>query len=338
MASSVETAPRSSSGVENRDTSSISLPSSLHGRRNFRSSSLSQGCGTRSHNVYADDQFHRRTSADGESQISEAPDTHEFYDTLTEPESKRDVDHKRTFPMDICCCGCLQTGNQMRYHLRIAGPSMSGKTALVRYLKHGQFTPTQPTKEIEVSRIVWQDCPFIMWDSRKHNEAEMKPALPMTANIANDLKKRSLVVAHHSMDAIIYVVDASDPGRLKIAGRDFERLLRRYHNVPVVLVVGAKGDKAGSVNHSQIRMQLRLLETTYDRECAVCLVSNVTGEGIYEAMDWVYNKIRQREGFWTSFSRRFCVKRDNDLHFRFPVLGFTHWDPFSCCRYSRLSS
>lgn len=38
----------------------------------------------------------------------------------------------------------------------------------------------------------------------------------MSPNLAKDLKKRSLIAAHHTMNAIIYVVDASDPGRLKI--------------------------------------------------------------------------------------------------------------------------
>lgn len=41
-----------------------------------------------------------------------------------------------------CFCG----GGQKDYNLRVAGPSMGGKTSLIRYLQHGQFTAeTAPT-------------------------------------------------------------------------------------------------------------------------------------------------------------------------------------------------
>lgn len=48
--------------------------------------------------------------------------------------------------------------------------------------------------------------------------------------------------------------------------RDFERLLRTYHDVPVVLVLGTKGDRVTAVNRHDIQTQLRVLESAYDRE------------------------------------------------------------------------
>lgn len=104
--------------------------------------------------------------------LSTSPAATEFYDAVAEP-SKTDARRstkKHCFLTDMCCCGCLQswksstgkpeseplkqrpvldnccTGSRVRYHVRVAGPSMSGKTAFLRYLKHGQFSPTQPTK------------------------------------------------------------------------------------------------------------------------------------------------------------------------------------------------
>lgn len=104
------------------------------------------------------------------------------------------------------------------------GLEQSGKTSLLYYLKNGQFTPTQPTVGLNVETIPYQNKLYLLFDVGG--------------------KVRSLWSHYYdSLDAIIFVVDASDKSKLYTV-RDELVLLNQqleFQNV-VVLIYFSKWD------------------------------------------------------------------------------------------------
>ena len=218
------------------------------------------------------------------------------------------------------------------YHLRITGPSMSGKTSFVQFLRYGHHVRTHPTKATEVSCVKWNDESFIFWDSRTPKDAENKPALPVIINFSMSYSKmKKKILSCYQMDALIYVLDGSNRGRLKIAAKDFGRVLRRYHNVPIVLLLATKKDLANCVRQDEIELQLRIPESVYDRECAIHFISNVTGEGLDEAMEWIFCKIKERQS-WIFPFLKFLPSHAHSQENRLPFFSFT-WNCLNCCYF-----
>lgn len=259
----------------------------------------------------------------------------------TSPSKPSKVDSNQRLPAPstqhdtLRCTGACGSGPK-NYQLRIAGPSMGGKTSFIKYLLHGQ-PPTNipPTNDMEVSNVLWNNNSFIFWDSRRLGEDDLKPAILMTPSLNIDSDK-SLIAQRQSFNALVYVVDASDPGRLKIASRDFVRFLQTYHDVPVVLILGTKKDHPRVVDATEIRAQLKVVETAYDRECEVFLVSSSSGEGVHDALEWLTSRLKQREGLLASLIDFFNFRESRRTRtISCGSLGV--WDPLSMCRYSRLS-
>nr|CEL76078.1 TPA: ADP-ribosylation factor-like protein 1,putative [Toxoplasma gondii VEG] len=115
-----------------------------------------------------------------------------------------------------------------------------------------------------------------MWDTRQHFEDMVRP--------------------HHlDIRGIIYVVDSSDPGRLRIATRALDRLLRDLPDASVLLVFAAKQDRPGAMSVADIQHQLQLQQLV-DKECGVFACSAKTGEGIDEGIAWLVRQLRQQDG------------------------------------------
>jgi ADP-ribosylation factor related protein 1 len=87
--------------------------------------------------------------------------------------------------------------------------------------------------------------------------------------------------------AILFVVDAADPGRLAEARRELETLLgdSRLRGVPV-LVAANKQDRDDALSASEIAQQMGV-ETVRSRSLQVHGVSGMSQEGMREAVVWI---------------------------------------------------
>ncbi|EPR59671.1 ADP-ribosylation factor family protein [Toxoplasma gondii TgCatPRC2] len=171
--------------------------------------------------------------------------------------------------LSMCC-------SKNVYQIRVAGPAQAGKTSIIKWMKYRQFFKLAPTEGLEVDRVDYPDTALVMWDTRQHFEDMVRP--------------------HHlDIRGIIYVVDSSDPGRLRIATRALDRLLRDLPDASVLLVFAAKQDRPGAMSVADIQHQLQLQQLV-DKECGVFACSAKTGEGIDEGIAWLVRQLRQQDG------------------------------------------
>ncbi|KAL8274395.1 hypothetical protein Esti_001717 [Eimeria stiedai] len=156
------------------------------------------------------------------------------------------------------------------HQIRVAGPAQAGKTSIIKWMKYRSFFKLAPTEGLEVDRIDYPDTALVMWDTRQHFEDMVRP---------------------HQLDirSIIFVVDSSDPGRLRVANRSLDRLLRDLPNVNILLVFAAKQDRPGALSVAEIQHQLNLHQLV-DKECAK------TGEGIDDGIAWLIRQLKQQDG------------------------------------------
>ncbi|ETB60240.1 hypothetical protein YYC_02562 [Plasmodium yoelii 17X] len=104
------------------------------------------------------------------------------------------------------------------FQIRVCGPAQSGKTTFVKHLLHNKFLKVKPTEGLSVEKIDFEEFTIIIWDSRHAIEDNES-------------------INRLDIDALIYFVDLSDHGRLKIAKKKFFKALQDYNNVEHFLIV-----------------------------------------------------------------------------------------------------
>ncbi|KAL8449939.1 hypothetical protein Emag_003500 [Eimeria magna] len=141
--------------------------------------------------------------------------------------------------LSSCFASTLRLCCTKRVHqIRVAGPAQAGKTSIIKWMKYRSFFKLAPTEGLEVDRIDYPDTALVMWDTRQHFEDMVRP---------------------HQLDirSIIFVVDSSDPGRLRVV--------------------------------AEIQHQLNLHQLV-DKECAKA------GEGIDDGIAWLIRQLKQQDG------------------------------------------
>ncbi|SBT76399.1 ADP-ribosylation factor, putative [Plasmodium ovale] len=146
------------------------------------------------------------------------------------------------------CCNKF-FNKKIIFQIRICGPAQSGKTTFVKYLLHNKFLKVKPT---EVEKIDFEEFSVIIWDSRY--------------SIEDDASINRL-----DMDAVIYFIDLSDHGRLKI-GKKTEcshykrikkvksrlRCYKDYNHIDNFLIVASKSDKKNCMLLQHIKSELKI--------------------------------------------------------------------------------
>lgn len=186
---------------------------------------------------------------------------------------------------DRRCCA------RRTYHIRVAGPSMSGKTTVIKWSKYGTFVQTQPTVGLEVDRVRCSDMDLVMWDSRQQQDEAVRSHNP-------------------KFRGIFFVVDASDMGRLNIASRGLDQLRKDLPDAHVLVVYVTKIDKLedndGEVIKEKIMKNLKLT-TVVEKEWKIFLCSGRDGRGIDSGVKWMTQQLLASESWWTTcWANLFC--------------------------------
>ena len=86
---------------------------------------------------------------------------------------------------------------------------------------------------------------------------------------------------------IIHVVDSADPQRLDEARIWLNDVLARdtLQGVPLI-VMANKSDLPGALNRTQVAHRLEL-HTLHGRRWHIQSCSTITGDGLYEGLDWL---------------------------------------------------
>ncbi|CAG5121609.1 unnamed protein product [Candidula unifasciata] len=172
----------------------------------------------------------------------------------------------------------------------IVGLEGTGKTTLMYRLKFGQYTNSIPTvgfnrEKVELTEGRNKGVTFTMWDlGGKDN---MRP-----------LWKSYL----RSAAGIIFVVDSNNRDDMEEARMELLKLVKMQNpnNIPT-LVMANKQDLPNAMSPDEVAKSMGVNELCATQLCQVLPSCAITGEGLTEAMDAIFEMMRK----WKKTKRKF---------------------------------
>lgn len=165
-------------------------------------------------------------------------------------------------------------------HRRIIllGLDAAGKTTILYKLNLGDTVQTIPTVGFNVESVRYKSIEFSCWD------------------VGGQKKIRQLW--HHyfeGTDAVIFVVDSNDPSRMEEAKEELHHIMNHdlIRNASL-LVYANKQDLRGSMTTAEIVEKLELTRTMRGHAWHVQGAVAVTGDGLYEGLDWLAKDLAAR--------------------------------------------
>lgn len=151
------------------------------------------------------------------------------------------------------------------------GLDAAGKTTLLYKLKLNEQVTTIPTIGFNVETVEYGNVSFTIWD------------------VGGQDKIRSLWRHYfQNTDAVIFLVDSADTNRFDEARRVLHKVLESDEiiaDAKACLVLANKQDMLKAKSSSLVTEKLGLCDIKMKWRCQAC--SAVTGDGIYEGLDWV---------------------------------------------------
>jgi len=160
----------------------------------------------------------------------------------------------------------------------MVGLDAAGKTTILYKLKHGEVVTTIPTVGFNVEEMTHKNIHMTVWD------------------IGGQDKIRKLWRYYYTgVHGVIFVVDSSDRDRIEDAREELTKLMgdEELRNA-TLLVYANKQDLPGAMSASELADKLHLHDLRSGRWFiqSACAVS---GDGIYEGLDWLSKALQQRK-------------------------------------------
>ncbi|ODN05948.1 ADP-ribosylation factor-like protein 4C [Orchesella cincta] len=174
-------------------------------------------------------------------------------------------------------------GTQSPYHVVMVGLDSAGKTTALYRLKLDSYLNTVPTigfncERIRGSKGKSKGVNFIVWD------------------VGGQEKLRPLWRSYtRHTDGIIFVLDSVDEERFEEAKVELIRTVKSHDNLGVpLLLLANKQDLPGSKEPHEIESMLQLKETLHNTLYHVQPACAITGEGLDEGVEVLYEMILKR--------------------------------------------
>ncbi|KAH7575306.1 hypothetical protein ACOSP7_005184 [Xanthoceras sorbifolium] len=159
----------------------------------------------------------------------------------------------------------------------MVGLDGSGKTTVLYKLKLGEIVTTTPTVGFNVETVEYRNMSFCVWD------------------VGGQSKIRPLWRHYfEKTQALIFVVDSNDRERIPEARNELHRILddKELSNA-ALLVLANKQDFPAAIPASEVADKLGLYSLG-QRRWYIQSTSAISGEGIYEGLDWLSNNISKK--------------------------------------------
>ena len=152
----------------------------------------------------------------------------------------------------------------------ILGLNGSGKTTMLYHLKSGAHINVIPTHDFNMENIKLKGMHFSIWDIKDNNEGGTS-----TKNFINT-------------KALVYVVDSSNRRGISDIKDHFKNLMENesLRRVPLVVALNKKDLLSSDPLSTDDIIGGLGLESLEQRWC-VQPMNAVSGEGLYEAFDWI---------------------------------------------------
>ena len=157
------------------------------------------------------------------------------------------------------------------------GLDAAGKTTIVYKLKLGEVLNSVPTIGFNVETVEFKNIKFNVWD------------------VGGQDKIRVLWRHYYpGTDGLIFVVDSSDRNRIDLAKKELHKMLEEEDLNDAVLLVLANKQDLGVMPVSEVidKMELQDLK---GREWFCQGTSALNGAGLYEGLNWLSKKIKDRK-------------------------------------------
>ena len=160
--------------------------------------------------------------------------------------------------------------------LQMLGLDAAGKTTILYKLKVGEVITTIPTIGFNVETVEYRNVTFQVWD------------------VGGQDKIRKLWRHYYTgSHGVIFVVDTSDRHRIDTAREELAAILSADEMRGAVLLVYAnKQDLPGALTSTEVADKLGL-HSVRDREWYIQATCGVTGEGLYEGLDWLTDAVNR---------------------------------------------
>jgi ADP-ribosylation factor-like protein 5B len=164
-----------------------------------------------------------------------------------------------------------------QYKLLILGLDNAGKTTILFHLHLGEVINTQPTIGSNVEEVRHKNLHFQVWDLG-----------------GQESLRQAWETYYVSTSAVILVVDSSDRVRVNLLYEELKRVLSSVELKDAVLLVFAnKQDVKDRMTADEIARELRLQSVrTHQWHIQPCCA--LTGEGLYEGIDWIAGKVTNK--------------------------------------------
>ncbi|GAB1599182.1 ADP-ribosylation factor-like protein 5B [Argonauta hians] len=159
----------------------------------------------------------------------------------------------------------------------IVGLDNAGKTTILYQFLMNEVVHTSPTIGSNVEEVIWKNIRFLMWD------------------IGGQESLRSAWNTYYTnAEFVILVVDSCDRERLSITKQELYTMLAHEDlRKSAMLILANKQDIQGSMSAAEISQQLNLTSIK-DHVWHIQACCALTGEGLYQALDWLRNQLWRR--------------------------------------------
>uniref|UniRef100_A0AC35GRF5 ADP-ribosylation factor n=1 Tax=Panagrolaimus sp. PS1159 TaxID=55785 RepID=A0AC35GRF5_9BILA len=157
----------------------------------------------------------------------------------------------------------------------MVGVDAAGKTTILYRLKQYEVVTTIPTTGFNCEFIEYENILFTIFDFGNHGRTDR----PFFGDYY-----------YEGSQALIFVVDSSDHERMNEAAEFLHDYLKEGNTL---LVFANKQDKSNAMNVEEIKEKLNLKEVkTQNWHIQGC--SAISGDGIYEGLDWLVQQINDK--------------------------------------------
>ena len=161
--------------------------------------------------------------------------------------------------------------------LQMLGLDAAGKTTILYRLKVGEVLHTVPTIGFNVETVEYRNVTFQVWD------------------VGGQEKLRRLWRHYYrGTHGLIYVVDSNDRYRIDTAREELEAILASDEmDGASLLVLANKQDLPDAMAPAEVAEKLGLHKMR-GREWFIQGSNGVTGDGLYEGMDWLVKSVNSK--------------------------------------------
>ena len=161
-----------------------------------------------------------------------------------------------------------------KFSIALLGLERAGKTSLVKKLLKKDDIVVRPTYGVNIESYQYRDLNFTCFDLGGHQ--------PFRLSLWKKFIERA--------DGVMYLVDSADTARFQESKQTFWHYINFAQPSSPVLFLANKGDLPTSKDLSDINTEFELDKFLRNlRPFNVQKISALTGQGVYEAWDWMVN-------------------------------------------------